>query len=404
MPDQNISSSGSREAELQRLKSAGLRSSSLSDECREFSRLSTAFFSRTSCDVKASLRADGVAGVLLTKAQNHSLAKKQLLAAAAAVPVTCDSATKTSITSPKIPSQREPPLKTVGFGSSVAASAAVVKPLETKGEARLGRKRKAQSSPSSSETTIKPENVEIASSDSESPPEYRGVRVRPGVKGFLVEIRPKRWKKTIWLGTYQTSPEAARAYDAGIFYTGKCIPYNFQESEGSFPPLPKHLSLANFDPDVMEQSKVFVKQRAVEAAMRKVPSSRLPLTRNKVDNETSSVGVQGCNFTSGFACENKGVKGEEYVGFDPVTADPFQNLEPLPYDLSCCDKQLFGNDKDCWGRISVAVDDYMLQTAMVGDEDLDIEKQRLNPTDGVLFETLRDEEKVSLGKKNTYIH
>jgi len=114
MPDQNISSSGSREAELQRLKSAGLRSSSLSDECREFSRLSTAFFSRTSCDVKASLRADGVAGVLLTKAQNHSLAKKQLLAAAAAVPVTCDSATKTSITSPKIAWQREPPLKTVG--------------------------------------------------------------------------------------------------------------------------------------------------------------------------------------------------------------------------------------------------------------------------------------------------
>ncbi len=284
----------------------------------------------------------------------------------------------------------------------MAASAAVVKPLETKGEARLGRKRKAQSSPSSSETTIKPGNVEFASS--ENPPEYRGVRVRPRVKGFLVEIRPKRWKTTIWLGTYHTSPEAARAYDAGIFYTGKNIPYNFQESEGSFPPLPKHLSLDNFDPDVMEQSKVFVKQQAAEAATRrKVPSSQLPLTRNKVENETSSVGVQGCNFTSGFASENKGVKGEEYAGFDPVTADPFQNLEPLPYDLSCRDKQLLGNDKDCWGRISVAVGDYMLQTAMVGDEDLDIEKQTLNPTDGVLFDPLHDEEKVRLGKKNTYI-
>ncbi len=285
----------------------------------------------------------------------------------------------------------------------MAASAAVVKPLETKGEARLGRKRKAQSSPSSSETTIKPENVEIASP--ENPPEYRGVRVRPGVKGFLVEIRPKRWKKTIWLGTYRTSAEAARAYDAGIFYTGKSVPYNFQESEGSFRPLPKHLSLDNFDPDVMEQSKEFVKERAVEAARRRsVPRSRLPLTRNKVENETSSVGVQGCNFTSGLASENKGVKDEEYAGFDPITADPFQNLEPLPYDLPCCDKQLLGNDKDCWGRISVAVDDYMLQTAMVGDEDLDIEKQTLDPTDGVLIDPLHNEEKVSLGKKNTYIH
>jgi hypothetical protein len=285
----------------------------------------------------------------------------------------------------------------------VAASAAVVKPLETKGDARLGRKRKAQSSPSSSETMIKPENVEITSS--ENPLEYRGVRVRPGVKGFLVEIRPKRWKTTIWLGTYHTSREAARAYDAGIFYTGKSIPYNFQESEGSFPPFPKHLSLDNFDPVVMKQSKVFVKERAVEAASRrKVPRSQLPHTRNKFGNETSSVGVQGCNFTSGFASENKGVKDEEYAGFDPVTADPFHNLEPLPYDLPCCDKQLLGNDKDWWGRISVAVDDYMLQTAMVGDEDLDIEKQTLNPTDGVLFDPLQDEEKVSLGKKNTYIH
>jgi hypothetical protein len=285
----------------------------------------------------------------------------------------------------------------------VAASAAVVKPLETKGKAGLGRKRKAQSSPSSSETTIKPDNVEIASS--ENPSEYRGVRVRPGVKGFLAEIRPKRWKTTIWLGTFRTSLEAAQAYDAGIFYTGKSIAYNFPESKGSFPPFPKHLSLDNFDPDVMEQSKMFVKERAVEAARRrKVPRSQLPLTRDKVGNEASSVGVQGCNFTSGFASENKGVKDEEYAGFDLVTADPFQNLEPLPYDLPCCDKQLLGNDRDWWGRISVVVDDYMLQTAMVGDEDLDIEKQTLNPTDWVLFDPLHDEEKVSLGKKNTYIH
>ncbi len=114
MPDQNISSSGPREAALQGLKSAGLRSSSLIDECGEFSRLSTAFFSKRSYDVKPSLRADGVAGVLLTKAQNHSLAKKQLLAAAAAVPATCNAATKPSITSPKIASQRKPPLKTFG--------------------------------------------------------------------------------------------------------------------------------------------------------------------------------------------------------------------------------------------------------------------------------------------------
>jgi hypothetical protein len=72
----------------------------------------------------------------------------------------------------------------------------------------------------------------------------------------------------IWLGTYTTSPEAARAYDAGIFYTHKSIPFNFQDSEGSFPPLPKHLSLHDFDPVVMDEIKLFVKEKALEAAMR----------------------------------------------------------------------------------------------------------------------------------------
>ena len=45
--------------------------------------------------------------------------------------------------------------------------------------------------------------------------EFKGVRTRQGVKGYLVEIRPPKWKKTIWLGTYNTSVEAAGAYDAG---------------------------------------------------------------------------------------------------------------------------------------------------------------------------------------------
>lgn len=45
--------------------------------------------------------------------------------------------------------------------------------------------------------------------------EFRGVRTRKGVKGFLVEIRPPRWKRTIWLGTYSTDVEAAGAFDAG---------------------------------------------------------------------------------------------------------------------------------------------------------------------------------------------
>ena len=50
---------------------------------------------------------------------------------------------------------------------------------------------------------------------------FKGVRTRRGVRGFLVEIRPPKWKNTIWLGTYNTLKEAASAFDAGVFYTKK---------------------------------------------------------------------------------------------------------------------------------------------------------------------------------------
>lgn len=68
---------------------------------------------------------------------------------------------------------------------------------------------------------------------------FKGVRQRKGVRGFLVEIRPPKWKKTIWLGTYNSDREAAGAYDAGIFYTNKKTKYNFPSLERTFPPLPQ---------------------------------------------------------------------------------------------------------------------------------------------------------------------
>jgi hypothetical protein len=76
------------------------------------------------------------------------------------------------------------------------------------------------------------------------------------VKGFLVEIRPKRWKKTIWLGRYKTAHEAARAYDAGIFYTGKDIHLNFHGSVTSFVAIPP-VSLEDFCESSMNEFEVF---------------------------------------------------------------------------------------------------------------------------------------------------
>lgn len=97
---------------------------------------------------------------------------------------------------------------------------------------------------------------------------YRGVRHRPELNKWVTEIRPTSQKRKIWLGTYETPEEAARAYDVGIFYTKKKIPYNFEDS-------PQQLQLHPIPPELpWESFAALVKQRATSAAKRaRVPSS-----------------------------------------------------------------------------------------------------------------------------------
>jgi EREBP-like factor len=97
---------------------------------------------------------------------------------------------------------------------------------------------------------------------------FRGVRHRPELNKWVTEIRPTSQKRKIWLGTYETPEEAARAYDVGIFYTKKKIPYNFEDS-------PQQLQLHPIPPELpWESFAALVKQRATSAAKRaRVPSS-----------------------------------------------------------------------------------------------------------------------------------
>jgi len=384
MPDHKVCLTGQRTAELQEFddlaaswgheSSVGVvrrTSSLLGDRC-EFSRLSSAFLAKD-FDVKPSplctapdiVTEASPLNALLITSQSCPLTKKErssfVAAEAEAIAAADDSGSKLSTSSRRIAPRRRPALK--------AQSRAL--------------------------KAVKPENVEIVAESRPRPRprpsrQYRGVRVRPGVKGFLVEIRPRRWKKTIWLGTYTTSPEAARAFDAGIFYTGKNIPFNFQESKGTFPPLPEHLSIANSDPEVMNEIKWFVKEQALKAAKRggeEVPTQERAVvppqhTSNTSDREgRSSVGLQyRCCSTLFSGNEEAGehdVKDDEDHDdgrCDPlVTPNPLQNLEPLPYNLPHSSKQGFcHSDRDFFsGGMPLAVHEYMLPHAsMVGDDDL----------------------------------
>ena len=72
----------------------------------------------------------------------------------------------------------------------------------------------------SGETSSQPQNSQ-----------KRGVQLRQDRKRkWISEIRPPNGSKKVWLGSYHTSQEAAAAYDVGIFYFKKRIPYHFADS------------------------------------------------------------------------------------------------------------------------------------------------------------------------------
>jgi hypothetical protein len=102
---------------------------------------------------------------------------------------------------------------------------------------------------------------------------YKGIRYRPELGRYISEIRPAQpRKRKIWLGTYKTAEEAARAFDAGIFYTKKRIQYNFEDSPDILEPLPDDLT--------PEEEHIEIQKKAKAAAARVQPSAHSEIIPN----------------------------------------------------------------------------------------------------------------------------
>lgn len=103
----------------------------------------------------------------------------------------------------------------------------------------------------------------------------RGVREPKGrVKGYRVEVRPSRWPRKIWVGTFRNRKQAMRAYDATLYYTGK-TPYYFLYPDGYFLPFPPGLENA---PPQSKEFVQFVKRMAKEFSLNSRELARNPIS------------------------------------------------------------------------------------------------------------------------------
>lgn len=111
------------------------------------------------------------------------------------------------------------------------------------------------------------------------PKKFRGVRQRHW-GSWVAEIRHPLLKRRVWLGTFETAEEAARAYDeAAILMSGRNAKTNFPVS-------------GNHNPTSSSSSSSSTLSAVLSAKLRKCCKSPSPsLTCLRLDTENSHIGV-----------------------------------------------------------------------------------------------------------------
>lgn len=116
---------------------------------------------------------------------------------------------------------------------------------------------------------------------------YRGVRYRVELNKYVTEIRPSRSTKKIWLGTYDTAEEAARAFDIGNLCCKKNLPLNFPDSPSMLRKISSRLS-----PDEARNAIAKLAKEVARVVSINVSSDSETAKRKEVDRAAAEKAIE----------------------------------------------------------------------------------------------------------------